>query len=181
MNLSCVTWQDIPARLHRDFARVHELVLHCWEVTHKTWALNEDTRSDLALSRKTLAMFLMLLYFPRLLTTIDTASPDSAMSQLKSNFDLFLEGKWHMVVSKYMLMSPRSSSSALSHSPEDLSPEGSDPMATARRQAPAARVKLQEGQPSKATSLTSLGRRNRRHCAADQSSSGPSPFAANAH
>ena len=97
--------ESIPARLHRDFARVHELVLHCWEVTRKTWAQKEDTRSDLALSRKTLAMFLMLLYFPRLLTTIDTASPDSAMSQLKSNFDLFLEGKWHMVVSKFMLMS----------------------------------------------------------------------------
>ena len=80
--------ESIPARLHRDFARVHELVLHCWEVTRKTWAQKEDTRSDLALSRKTLAMFLMLLYFPRLLTTIDTASPDSAMSQLKSNFDL---------------------------------------------------------------------------------------------
>ena len=144
--------RQIPGRLHREFAHTYELILHCFEQVHTSWT---EKRDDPALSKRTHAMFIALLFFPTLVLTINTKSAETPMSQVKNNLGHFLRGNWYAPVHTYMSLAERSSTT---HARQDepamrLGSQGSDLMRQAAKMAPAARQCLRDGKPAKCVQL----------------------------
>ena len=153
-----VMLRQLPARLHREFAHTFELILHCYEQVHTSWTNERDKQ---ALSNRTHAMFIAMLYFPTLVLTTDIKSAETPMSQIKINLEHFLRGDWYAPVHTYMSMAERSSTT---HARQDepamrLGNQGTDLMKQAAKMVPAAQKLIQGGEPAKGMSrMTSQGK-----------------------